>query len=609
MVADRRRVSAVVLALVLVANAALAGVGAARDHAEGGADEVYVEDDGDAVLVYESEGDADAPDRVEAGLDIAAGLAYGLVVDSVDEPPDVRGSVSATADRSSVSAEGSLSAPQPNWLESFDLSGSGVSNAENARSDLSLSVLSNESGLTSLVTSASTAGEVSASASRFLLSADASASTVVPSGPDVAVDATLRETDDAYVIEADVSQPINEWNVHRWRNRSVARETIREQFALSELAEETTVSLDSYSLTEAGEGYRLDAVYTVTYRGVDDALERLVRTGLAGQPDVSEAQADRLASEVAAVEIDEASLSYSVAGGDVDASLTLDIRGYDGLLLAYYELAESMGTRPGYGGNVERVRDSFEAQRESGVEQHYTWSADMNHPEPQTTKVQASFTYRTDNWAAYAEALEARGVPRYDTSFDLSGSADGDRVSVEGSTEYSGEDLYSDLLASLDNATGEDPETAALVQGLRDARFRKAKLDAAYGTDGLRVEFGAAFENMAALRDALAEQGETPVVSEAVVRTENGTGGTYVRVDGAVVADATESDVRALSAVGPDTTVHMPGDWDREFPSVDVERAETFLEPDDAGASGPGFGPIVAIVALIAASLVAIRRR
>jgi PGF-CTERM protein len=94
-----------------------------------------------------------------------------------------------------------------------------------------------------------------------------------------------------------------------------------------------------------------------------------------------------------------------------------------------------------------------------------------------------------------------------------------------------------------------------------------------------------------------------------VVGRANETGGeTVVRVPGAVSGTPTEQRVRSLSGVGEETTVHLPGEWDREFPAMDVERARNFLSDDGTGSSGPGFGVLAAVAALLAAGLLGRRR-
>jgi len=96
-------------------------------------------------------------------------------------------------------------------------------------------------------------------------------------------------------------------------------------------------------------------------------------------------------------------------------------------------------------------------------------------------------------------------------------------------------------------------------------------------TDGVTAEAGAAFEDLAVLRDALVTESGVPGFTEIVGRTDGDTT-TYVRVT--VDSDASEADVRERTDVGEETTVHMPGEWDREFPEMDTDRAEAFLNGD-----------------------------
>lgn len=616
MSAGTRRTLAALLAVVVVASAALAGVGGAQERTSDAppADEIYVEDDGDAVLVYRSD-DADGSTDAEFGVHVAEGLVYGLVEEPVEETPDVRGEFSTTAEPTSLQASGSLSAPRPPEVENFELEISGESTSETARSDFVLdATIVDESGLTQLVQSATTSGELTMSASRFRLSGEFEADTAMPVGEDAHVAATLREGEDAYTLSVEQDQPVGAFQADSWRNRSVAERTLRSQHEgiAASFGGNASVTIDSLSLSEAGGGSRrLDVEYTVSYEGIDDGIASMVRAALAEDPDVSADQADRLAREVRAATIREVSFSYDVTRGDPTASVTVDVAEFDGLVLAYFELAESLeaDAGPAFGNNLEVLRKQFEAQAAAGLEQRTTWSGSLSHPDGETVRVEAEVHGRSDNWQAYVDELEARGVPRYDTVFEVSGSSDGDRISVEGSAELSGEDLFEQLLGQVHNATGGAPEAEEAVDALRDSEPRKAKLETSYDGDGFSLEFAAAFDDLAVLRDALSADYDAPRVTEAVTRPADGGSVAYVRASGAVDAGASEADVRALSVVGDDTAVHMPGEWDREFPSMDTERARSFLAADGSGGIVPGFGPVAALLALVAVALLAVRRR
>lgn len=612
MSAGSRRLLVTLVAALVVASVALAGVGGAQDRSSGPspAEEIYVEDDGDAVLVYADETATD-DERTEFGVNVAEGLVYSLFEDPVEETPEVRGGFSAVAEPGGLTASGSLSAPQPPELENLEFEFSGESTSQVSRSDLTLSTtIVDESGLTQLVRSAETSGEMTTSASRFQLSGEFQADSVVPVGEDSRLAASLSEDDGTYTLSVEQDEPISSLEADAWRNRSVAEQTLREQFVAptGPTDASASVALDSYSLTERSDGrFRLDVSYTVTFSGVDRALEASVRDALAEAPDVSASDADRLTTELREATVNEASFAYEVENGDPSAEFTLDVSEYEGLALAYLELAsELQADQPG-AANAEQARKQFEARAAADMVQRVTWSGSLSHPDGDRVQVDASIQSRTDNWQAYVDELEARDLPRFDSTFELVGSTDGERVSFDGSAEFGGEDLFTESLESMDEAAAADPEAARWIEAVREAQPRQAKFETSYDGDGLRVETAAAFENLAAIRDELAREEGFPTVTEAVGRSDEGAA--YVRVSDAVSGGASADEVRSLSAVDDETTVHMPGEWDREFPSMDTDRARSFLDADGSGAITPGFGPVAALVALLAAALLAIRRR
>jgi hypothetical protein len=124
------------------------------------------------------------------------------------------------------------------------------------------------------------------------------------------------------------------------------------------------------------------------------------------------------------------------------------------------------------------------------------------------------------------------------------------------------------------------------------------------GTGGLTLETGAAVARPGALTDALASQG-LPGFAAAVGRTTDGETRSYVRLSGAVAGDASEDDVRSLSVVNDSTTVHMPGEWDREFPAAETDRAEEFLGSVSGreGTGSSGVGALAGLAGLAGAGL------
>ncbi len=612
-----RSARAVVTAMVVlvVASATFAGAGVAQPESSepAPADEIYVEDDGDAVLVYAAdESDDDTSAAFDA--DIAAGLVYGLVEDPVEQAPDAQGSLSAAANAESLQANGSLSFPQPQQVESLQLHLDAESTSETSRSDLTFgTTLVDESGMTQLVRSAATSGELTMSASDLQFTGDFEADTSVPLGPDTHLAATLRESGDAYTLSVEQNQPVGQATADQWANRSVARDALLAQYGApaESLGGSVEVSIDTLSLSEStGDRPRLDTSYTLTYRGIDAGLAEMARAALAENPDVSAEQADRLATELQATTINEASVSYDVQNGDPSVALSLDLSEYQGLMLAYFEVAESLQSSAGqaYAGNPAQLREQLEAQAAAGLEQTTTWSGSLTHPDSDTVQLDFELHASAENWQAYVEELETRDLPRINSDIELTGASDGDRISFDGSALLDGDGLFEQLFGQLNASAVEDPEMAAILTGLRESGPRTATLESSYDADGFRLEFGAAFQTLEPLRDALVTEQDVPTITDVVARIDNGTGNTYVHVSDVVDAGASREAVQSLAYVDADTTVYMPGEGDRDFPTMDTERARSFLGMESEGGSGPGFGPAVAVLALLTAALY-LRRR
>jgi PGF-CTERM protein len=612
-----RRIAVLVVAATLLVQALGAGVvaqstdGSTMDPA----DEIYVDEGGDAVLVYESPPDEEGPDSAEFGVNVAENLAYLLVTDSVEEPPDVRGHLTLGATPNAVRGEGDLSVPQPEALEAFSLDASGEATEENSRSDLAFgATVRDDSGATGLLKEASTSGEVTTSADSLSATGDLRVRANVPMGERQALDATLAEDEGGYDLTVDWSRPVSEFVADRWADREAAEQRLRQQFqgVARSLGGSATVDVEEVSVTESGSGYRLHQAYAVRLSGIDEGLAAMVRQALADDPDLSSDQVDRLADGLADVEVEEASLSYELDGRDLTGEFTLDLANYDALALSYFELAQAVDAGAGgFGADVDRLRDRFEAQQAAGMSRTFTWAGDLTHPESGLVRAEFEAHSETENWAAYVDELRERDVPFAETTHELTGGIEDDRVQLRGQASMEGQAVFEQFQRGLPEGDGMPPQATAILQAVRESNPEKAKLNAAYDEDGLRIEAGAAFGNLAALRDALAEESALPSVTEAVGRANETGGQVVVRVDGAVDGQPTGDAVRALPYVDADTTVHLPGEWDREFPTMDTDRAESFLSDvlPSTGSSGPGFGPLVAVAVIVAAAGLLLRRR
>jgi len=620
MTAPRRRVVIAVLLAVLLSLSAVVGSAGAQmgsgptDAASSEpADDVYVTDDGDVYLVYESDQDDSAD--AEFGMSVEEGLVYGLLTDEVEGEPGVTWAFDAVADPTSLTANGTATFPQPDVLESFDLSLTGEATPENAGYDFDVSATTAaDAGYGAFLESITTDGEVVMAADRFTANGTFEARTGMPMGAPSSSSLTFQETDAGYELSAAENRLLSSFERPDWQNRSAAEATIREQYVpedVDELEGSATVDLESYSLSEGqGDRQRLEVQYTVTYEGIEDALRDRLASELATAPGASESAAEDLADGLFAASVNEVSFELSNDGTATSGSVTMDVSNYQDLAIAYFEYAQSLDTAAATSEDVlEQARAQFEAQQAADLEQRYTWSGELVGQDDGALALDLTMDYRTTNWATYVEEMESRDVPWSESSYVLNGSGDGEEIGLNGSLSVQGEDLYEGSLDQLSGVSTGGAATADWGQALAEAEPRAARMNGSYDADGLRVEAGAAFGNLTPVRDAVAADENIPPADEVVARSDGGNGTVHVRVDGAVSGDATESDVRALAYVGEQPTVHLPGDWDREFPSMDADRARSYLGISSDGGIGPGFGPAVALLALAAVAGIALRRR
>jgi hypothetical protein len=607
---------AVALALLLVASVTLAGVGAAQSQDDASpADAVYVSEDGDAVLVYSNA--SEGSQQLSYGVDVESGLAYATVTDP-SAGGGLRANLTGSATRTSLRADGRLAVDRPPSLTGLDVDVASRTNDSVSRADATLDLtLSGGNGFARLVEAASTTGNVTATASRLHATGRLDADLAAPLVGTSSYEARLSESADGdgsvYTLRVDENRTVREPAVGNWQNRSAARRTLeRQQGALARaLGGDASVTVESHDFDAAtGAGSpRLDLAYTVTFRGVDAGIEAAVRSDMASSPGVNRSQADRVASAMTNVTVEELAVRYETTGQGVSGSFSIDVSNYDGLALAYLDAAGSMenGTGAFYAGGVEQARTELAAQQAAGLEQRLEWSGSLGHPDGESTRLRFGYHERTHNRSAYVDALDERGVSTYNSSLALSGTLDNDSVVMNGSAETSGDGLFEGFVGAMGNGSSLDDNATAVLDALGRADPQKAKFHARTGSDGLTVETGVAVADMGAFVDTLASEQGLPGFTGAVGRTSDGETRSYVRLDGALSPGASEDDVRSLSAVDDSTTVHMPGEWDREFPTMDTDRAEAFLGPvpgrEDAG--GTGFGAAAGVAGVLGAGLLA----
>ena len=688
-------VRAVLLATLLVVSAGFAGVGFGSAGAVAGdgaplapslqeeedptenvtldpANEVWVDGEGNLVLRYASENDsemdatgADATSDtdLEYGLAVGEGLFYSLITaNSTMEAPDAAnatdGEFHALLTTGRLNGTGSLVAPRPDAIQSMTLNVDGVQTREDARFDASTEIVvsNEEAGTASLLENAQVNLQAEVGPSTFTSTGSLDASLQTALGPPQSQSFSVTESEGSYTIDAAQDYRISSFTVERWNTSARAEQTLNAQYAsiAQSLGGSADITLESYEFTRnADDSGRLDVEYTVEYTGIEEGLSQQLAFQLADSEDVelTQSEATAIAEQVVELQVNDVSAAFEqTAEGQVTGSYSVDIENYDSVVEAGLTVAESVNSTEFaiQTEQIEQARTQLEAQRAANLVRTYSLSTTVESG-AETTTVNVEAQSRSENWAAYVQELESEGVSFGSLTYSLSGGTDGDDIALDGEFELEQEDIVGEAISQFEqslnaSATGEtETDTAEVRRYLRAfeaAEFQRAKTDVTFSNGKLRVEAGAKFDNLAALRDVVAvAQGGGLTVTEVVGRTEGNTTNSYVYVRGGVSSDASEEDVRALSVVDENTTVHMPGTWDRSFPEMDRDRARNYLgltptptatptaasggddggsgdgsdgddqqTPDGSSGDGAGFGVGVALVALLAAALLAVRR-
>ncbi len=648
----------VLVALAMVTSLALAGVGGAaaagpaasaadgpaalQDDGDNStlepADEIYVSDDGDAVLQYES----DATDITTGrfSVDVSAGLLHALAVTETDGEFDGSLDASAVLEPGRLAGNGSLTVARPEGLESLDLQVSGASTTEESALDATMSAAfaTSTAPTAQLVSSASTSGEFVTTGSAMTTEGSAEVQLAQPIAPEMYQSFSLSESDGTYTLSGEQDMRVSADQRSAWETRERARQALQAQYAAvaQQLGGEATVTLDSYSFepVEGGNAYRLDIAFSVEYTGVEDALNRVITQLLASsaQFDLSEAEAGAIADRVAAITIDDISFTLDVGGDSGTVSWSARVENYNELSLAAADLLESMETGEGGFGGVEgasstlpdpqTIRDRVAALRSTNYTQRVTWTGEVAQPSSERLSVDAELHVASENRAAYVSALQDAGIGTTNVTFDVSARAEGEDVLATASFEMDSHQMLDQGLDSVLNASDSasmSPEAREAIQAFKQAELQRAKFGFSLSDGTGRIEAAAKFEDLSAFRDVLAADGRMPNITGLTGEVADETTSSYIHVRSAVGADASEEDVRALGYVDDDTVVHMPGTYNRTFQGANGSDAREYLglpspTPTEGGggstgALGPGFGTVAALAALGAAVALLARRR
>ncbi|WP_254832159.1 PGF-CTERM sorting domain-containing protein [Haloglomus salinum] len=670
-----RRVVVALVALLMVSSMAIgAGAGAAvaaaddpaqqslqeDDDSTGNqtldvADEIYVKENGDAILYYEDETEQETGTESELtngeyGLHVGQGIFYGLIVSDLEETPNATGSAQAVLEPGALTAEGELTTVRPQAIEDLSLTVDAVRTQENNRFDADgrVAVATRSAPSLRLVESADTSLEATVAPNSFDATGSLNAQTSTQLGQPMSGSFELVEGEGTYTLEAAQNQTIREFSKDQWDTEERARQTIRQRYAsvAEQLGGSATVTLNSYAFANASQRgvYRLDVDYTVEYEGVDEGLERQAAAYLANseQFNLSREAASGIAANVTQLEIERIAADFRMQAQSVEGSFDFQLENYNDALLAGLDAAAAYSppeqeVPPVQPDQLETLRAQIEAQQAADLTRTYSLSASHTLESSSLAVIELQAQSRTENWGAYVSELQSRDIPVANQEFSLAADTSGDQIVANGSLSVEQEDLVDTAVdqflnaTETQNATDEDVEQARqFVRAFREAGFQKARTDVSVSEGNVTFEAGAKFEDMAAFRDVLQQSGRLDLsVSQVVGRSnESGSLNQYVYVTGAVEAGAGESAVRELSVVDEDTTVNMPGSYDRSFPEMETERAYDYLgleaptptptagggdggDGGDGGTSSdgqPGFGAVAALVALVAAALLARRQ-
>jgi len=609
------------------------------------ADEVYVRENGDAVLVYDqgNESSSSSTATGHLGLNVSEGLMHVLVRDSIENETNVTGDAQFVLEPSSLTGNGSFQAPRPDNLESLDVDVTAKRTTSDASARATFDVKyvdDSEYSTTSTVESASTSGQLSVSANEFTTSGSASAAYAQDLGMLQHREYTVEEGTNQYRLQASEEYYVSSYFAQQWDTRENATRTLEQQYAsiATSLGGSADVTVESYDFTTTASGrQKLDIEYTIVYSNVDEAIGQQVAAQItsAEDVDVSEETAQAVGDGVAELRVDRVHAKVDAEGTSMQASWDVTLSNYESLVRAGFDLAAEASEDENVTEQVETARKNYDAMQASGLVQTLSWDGSLSSPSENAVRAQGTVEYNTQNYEAYVSELEARDMPvQGSVSFSASAQTEGEQVVAEMEMSVEREDLVDQTLGNLvQSAQSADTDANTqsaqrFVRAFQRSEFERAKMNVDVDEESVTFQAGASFQNMSSFREVMQEEFGGDITSMYADLDEDSKA--YVHVSGAFSGDVSESAVREHEAVGEDTTIHMPGDWDpssKEFPEMDQEEARNYLgieNPDEEtttagtssnGTSGegdasgglPGFGvpAAFAAVAVISALLLA----
>jgi len=562
------------------------------------ADQLYLGEDGEAVVVYEQP--SGNVQSISGGLDVGEGVASvsAELNESVSDDLEVAAEIGPDSLDVTAAGSGMTDGEGPRTL-SLLLEAAYGPDAFGAEFDFD-GVVPGQGD----TQSAATSGEVTLNADRLTLEASvegeagAQSTGAIPGGFD-RFSLTVEEGSDGYSATGSAAAAVPEVQYEQYRTPEAVERLIRGFFGAATAGSPVTATVDVTDHSFDEETGEVDFAYAAELEGVEEALA----TALAAETDEA-ADRETLREAVAAATLEEFGVELSSEDDAVVLDTRLDVRDYEELTLALGEDSDSARAD---------LEDQFDAIAAADYEQRVTWDVSVGS-ENGGQGVNVNTAIETDNWGAYVDELDRE----IDTSVDAAAEFVAEDGLIEGQADLSveREDWVRELFGLGDAAPMTDDEGA--FEGLSAAGFEDGAVRVVGDSDSDTVTAEAAveFESF----EALAEDGpfgEDLTLEQVAFERENPVR-TYVYLDGEDRATTREA-LEDAGVVGPETTVVEPGEWDRdELPSYDsgqaTELLATEVDPDTSGVgdddgSGPGFGLAAALIAVLVAALVAAKRR
>lgn len=635
----------VLVAFSLPAGGIVAADETADDDIPEPADEIHVNEDGDAVLIYQEESDENVTGEI--GFDVAEDILYTFMVDE-NGPDDIEGDLGVDVDAESFAGAADVNAPAPEDVHELNLSLDGEQTADEAWAEahLEMVVAADSDDMDGELSSMATEGTTIETAGSVSISADSVASqgtaSVDPADVenDAFFDVTMTGTETGIDIDVVQQETVPDDDVEAWDTEENATETLQFLFddgTAEELGGGVEITVDSHEFDD--ETNELDIEYSVEYEDVREGLGEMLAHMIAEDEelDLTEEQAERLADDLVGIDIETVQVTFDADATEetVTTDWTVDIQNLSPVIETTFDIAEESSEN--FDSEFEEARDRFDAADASDYEQTVAWDVSVDEME-NTVAAAGSLSYDTENRAAYTDELDARDIEHADVTYGLNAAIDEetDRIQVDGSLTMQGDALLDRTLDSAVDALREDPEADEdaidMLEAIQAADLDRAKMDASLQDGTVTVEAGASFDDISAFSDAVGEDFGDESIAHLYGDIDTNDETVYVYVHDLVDEDATEDDVRELAIADENTAVYMPGDdgWQSldEFPRLDLQVAADYLDvelsdeeddptptptPEDddddfVGEDGAGFGVVAALLAMITGLLLARRQ-